>query len=342
VSGQRLFLYGTSYGTYWLQRFLQLYPDEVDGVVLDSICPAGSCYLDRYDRWNDSVGGQLLDACAEDPVCGPKLATLAATPRAALAQTYARLAAGELCPAIADRLDRDQLRVALTGLLLSWSQRVLIPPVIYRLDRCGDHDVAALERLFGLAAAPPPPVDEARVYDAPALRDHVLQSELLAGDAVAELEAFAAQALFTADVSLNEARLRETGLWPVYADPDHAQKLATTATPLLMLNGTTDPQTPLELARAAGEHFTGPHQTFVAIPHATHGTVIFSPVDRPLLRDGSPPCGLQLIAQFLADPTAELDRSCVDAVYPLEFSGDSENNRTTSEESLGTPDMWEG
>src|SRR5262249_8548365 len=39
AQGQRVFIYGVSYGTYWVQRYLQLFPTQASAAILDSILP---------------------------------------------------------------------------------------------------------------------------------------------------------------------------------------------------------------------------------------------------------------------------------------------------------------
>ena len=93
---RKVFLYAVSYGTYWLQRYLQMYPDDADGIILDSICSPTECYLDRYDGWNNTVGEQFLDFCESDPVCSAKMATLSDSPLQAVRQTFEKLDAEPL------------------------------------------------------------------------------------------------------------------------------------------------------------------------------------------------------------------------------------------------------
>lgn len=61
--GQPVFVYGVSYGTYWAHRYLQLYPNQANGVVFDSIFPQGGS-LARQDA-DANEAAKLFLRCAE-------------------------------------------------------------------------------------------------------------------------------------------------------------------------------------------------------------------------------------------------------------------------------------
>eukprot|EP00658_Telonema_sp_P-2_P010577 TRINITY_DN13989_c0_g1_i1.p1 TRINITY_DN13989_c0_g1~~TRINITY_DN13989_c0_g1_i1.p1 ORF type:complete len:357 (+),score=43.27 TRINITY_DN13989_c0_g1_i1:187-1257(+) len=64
LSGPSVFVYGNSYGSYWANRFLTLFPDVATGVAIDGICPPDICKLtDFYDTNSDTAGMGLLNVC---------------------------------------------------------------------------------------------------------------------------------------------------------------------------------------------------------------------------------------------------------------------------------------
>lgn len=337
---KKVFIWGTSYGTYWLLRYLQIFPDRVDGVILDSICTPGECYLDRYDRWNDMVGGQFLDMCENDALCREKMTTIAGSPRLAMERIFQRVDNGKLAEGCNAMFTRKTLRNTLGQLLNNWSTRNLIPSLIYRLNRCSEADRKALNHfLRGQEAGS---VDMT-LLNSPMLCDLVGLSELFFGSSLAELGAFRDRAFFSEDASLRFARIHESGIWSTYQDGQYAQKLPRVEIPMLMLNGTTDPQTPLEIARKMGGHFTARHQHFVTVPFATHGVLINSPITPPnwIFGGEAQTCGSLLLGQFINAPQAPLDTSCTRNVYPVEFDGMSANNRLVSERVFGVANMWD-
>jgi pimeloyl-ACP methyl ester carboxylesterase len=77
----------------------------------------------------------------------------------------------------------------------------------------------------------------------------------------------------------------ETGLWPIYGDDGYFEKFADTDVPILMLNGTLDPQTPLSIAEPTAAIFNGPHQQFITVPWSPHG-VLFNSYTAAALETG--------------------------------------------------------
>lgn len=338
--GKRVFIWATSYGTYWLLRYLQLYPHEVDGVILDSICTPGECYLDRYDRWNNMVGAQFLELCKADPICNAKMSTIAADPQKAVEEVFRKIDEGTLPCDCNTLFTREELRHILGPLLNNWSTRILIPPLLYRLNRCNEEDREVIEFFRqGLQTEGP----DRTLLNSPMLCDLISLSELFGGSTSEELEGFLQDAHFSEDVSLRFAEIYETGLWDTYRDETYAQKLPETDIPMLMLNGTTDPQTPLEIAGKMKLHFTGEYQHFVTVPYATHGVLVNSPITPPnwVFGGEEQTCGSLLFGQFINNPRGPLDTSCTELVYPVDFDPTTENNRLVSKKTFGTEDMWE-
>lgn len=317
---QRVFLYGVSYGTYWAHRFLQLRPDVVDGVVLDSICPPGTCSYPHYDRSFDAVGRDYLALCAGDPACAARLGP---DPAARATRIVGGLSGGR-CHHLADR--RDALKRLFAALLAGWNTRVMVPALLHRLDRCAAGDAEILGALLDqLGDAVPPDVGP----DSVALQYHVLLSELwwpaLSAEAVERIDA---GLVFATRGPLWAARLRSS--WPTYRRDALAGLWAETSVPMLMLSGTLDPQTPPGIAAAAGERFLAPGQHYVQVPWAAHGVVFQSPTV-----DGTQ-CGAELMADFVRDP-AQVDLACLRRLRRPEFEG-----ADAARDFLGIDDLWDG
>ena len=339
--GKKVFIWASSYGTYWLLRYLQLYPDQVDGVIVDSICTPGSCYLDNYDQWNNMVGGQFLGLCEADPICNAQMTSIAPDPEQAMETVFAKVEQGTLPEGCNSMFTRESLRHTLAQMLNNWATRVLVPPLIYRLNRCNADDQGVLTYFLETLKSGG---SDRTILNSPMLCDLISLSELYGGNTSAQLEQFLAGAHFSEDVSLRFAEIYEAGIWALYHDPDHAQILPQTDIPMLMLNGTTDPQTPLEIAGLMQQQFTAAHQQFAPVPFATHGVLVNSPVAIPswLYGGEDQTCGSLLFGQFIHDPEAALDTSCLNSVYPVEFDPTTVNNQMIGLKNFGTGDMWEG
>ncbi len=329
VPGQPVFIYGVSYGTWWAHRYLQLFPAQASGVVLDSICPPGGCAVSLYDAGFDEVARMLLEACSRDADCAARLGADAVGRAERL---YRRLGEGH-CPAVAaDGLDPATLRRALAALLTDWSLRAAIPAVVYRFDRCAAGDVAALRVFLGrLRGGGPPGTAMAEPLFSLVLNRHIGLSEMWGDPALdaAELARWEARLLVSTGSSVTSARARPS--WPTYPPDRYAGAWAHTDVPMLMMNGSLDPQTPLSIARLAADHFDGPRQRFVRVPGAAHGVIQQAPT-----RSGTP-CGMSLLGAFLRDPDAPPDEACLADLLPVAFTAEP----ATAEFLFGVPDLWD-
>ena len=325
ATGPEVYVYGASYGTYWGHRYLQLYPDQADGVVLDSICSPGTCDLATYDLWFDGVGREVLQRCGEQAVCQEHLGH---EPESWAQAVLASLDEGH-CPALAAAgIDRPTAQLILGGLVTSWWYRLLVQGLVLAIERCGPGDVDLLA-----GWAPGEPDESSLVYTSQATLFHVALSELWQEPAptLEEAQAILDAAIFAVNLGPLGATL-EALPWPTYDVAPELEGLASTDTPVLMLQGTLDPQTPLPLGDVLGEHLTGPHQHYVVLPDAAHGVYVQSPTD---YFDFSTACGATLTHAFLEDPQAPLDAGCLADTLPLDFE-----YAQMMAEWLGLGDIW--
>jgi pimeloyl-ACP methyl ester carboxylesterase len=307
---ERVFVFGVSYGTYLANRYLQLFPQQATGVILDSICGA-TCSFTHSDAHFDAVVHQFFDACGQDPTC---IAHLGDDPWKTFGDVMTKLDAGSACPAAtAAGLTRETLRHAFASLAYSWDQRLLIPAIVHRIDRCGPADAAYLTQL-GQALAAPATEEDVTAFST-GLAFHIGLSELWdePSPPLAALEAEESTQLVCNGVGARMAAVHD--VWPRVPRDAYHGAWAKTATPILMLAGSLDPATPLVEQEDARRAFAGLHQTFVTVPRASHGVIANSPVKTP----NAVGCGINVLVQFLKDPNASLDTSCTDDVQPLVF-----------------------
>lgn len=141
--GEKVFVYGMSYGTFLGNRYLTLFPDQADGAILDGICPATGCNI-HQDLNLNLVAKRVFDTCGQDPDCREKLS---ADPWAKLADLQKRLSSGH-CRDFAGFYGAQALST-----ILAWSvdNRHLVPLALasaYRLDRCTPEDAEAVKTLL--------------------------------------------------------------------------------------------------------------------------------------------------------------------------------------------------
>jgi hypothetical protein len=99
-----------------------------------------------------------------------------------------------------------------------------------------------------------------------------------------------------------------------------------------MLNGTLDGETPIETALVAATHYHGPHQHFVMLPNAPHSGGYQSPTTLP----DRLPCGIKIMASFVADPKAAPDTSCIASMQPVAFE-----SAAMAAAFFGTTSVWD-
>jgi pimeloyl-ACP methyl ester carboxylesterase len=293
----RVLLWGNSYGTYWAQRFIELYPDAVDGVFLEALVPIGSSYR-TFDYWMNDAGMRLMERCAADATCRTRFG---ADPVGVARALPARLAAGH-CSTLG-------LPVRVSGflgsLLYDHDLRGLVPVLVRRLDRCSAEDVVRVRRAYQALFR-----DKGMLTAGdfcPALYAHVVFSELWSGapPGGANLDEVEKTCLFCpADRGTMDAARAS---WPRYTT--HVKGARTYEGPLWMLQGGFDPAIPPATAAAMKDGARGAHQHYFAFPFGAHTLTGKTPTP-------SGDCALRLLQAFVEDPTQTPPDRCIDEVPP--------------------------
>lgn len=326
--GQPVFVYGVSYGTYWAHRYLQLYPNQANGVVFDSIFPQGGS-LARQDADANEAAKDFFAVCGKDTFCSGKLGT---DPWPRVEALFAKLKSGH-CSAIAipEIPTYVLFRRAFGSLLMDPNLRGYIPAFVYRLDRCEPRDIDALKILVTNLTQEQPESEMIRQWSW-IVTYNIMMSELweTPSPTAADLQLIRENAVASRDVTLGMEL--HIGNWPTYTPDNYSKTWATSTTPLLFLQGGLDPATLLRKAREVKSHFTGPNQHWVEIPTATH-TVIGSSTTSEKRS-----CGTRIMMNFIENPTAALDTSCISTVVPIDFVG---TRKEYNGALLGTSDAWE-
>lgn len=302
-----VFLYAVSYGTYLAQRYLDLFPSQASGVVLDSICVPGQCdLLLEMDRQSNRMGRRIFELCAEDSLCS---ADLGSTPFARLTALSALLDSAH-CRSVG--WSSTTLRQVLGMMVTTAGLRDYMPAVVRRLERCNSDDVLALKNFQSYLSG----IDTEASSFSQVVHANIVLSELSVRPlpSAEQIERNVSEQYVSMDAGARLASAVST--WRTYAREQSANTLAPTSTPLLMLHGALDPQLPLESAQSLAGFYDLPHQHFVEIPYSPHDTL-----SQSLLDQTGNTCGTELVKQFLADPLGQLDTSCTSRVLKLNFAG---------------------
>jgi pimeloyl-ACP methyl ester carboxylesterase len=319
-------LYGASYGTTWGHRFLQLFTDRVDGVVLDSSNWPDRSYEDYDANWN-GVAEELFATCGADTFCSSKLGT---DPWLALQTVYEDLDGGH-CPELVEIGFTPELMRPLLAYLVAYGElRPAALAVVYRVMRCSPADRQAVVNAFNVMFGPGGLLAFDDALFSPILSRHILQSEIGREPPSVAAQAFAESCtvcLGAGSLDNHDAR------WPRYAFDDDLLAWASSTTPLLAMNGGLDPFAPAEryLDEGGAEAFDAPHQRVLSFPLSAHGVALGT---RTI--DGDLPCGFRLALDFMGDPQADLDLACMDDLAPIDFTGSA-----IAEPLFATADAWE-
>ncbi len=316
---------GASYGSTWGNRYLQIYPEQADGAMLDAF--AVDLKMTRDDWFFNALGQRWMQACALEPTCSQKLG---ADPWATMTQAIESLESGG-CPEIAAQgWSRSELHVFWSFFFYTWEYRSLIAPMVYRLARCEPRDVDAFQTLHDVFTQPQEPTAAQR-YFSMMLSTHVMLSELWEDPPppLAELQDYQASANVAHGLAAPAQGVYD--VWPRYEKDGYVGGLGVTDKPVLMMRGQYD-FIPIAEIQPVIDHYLSQNGTFVEIPNAPH-----SPYAAPT-EGGGPSCAGQVLGQFLAEPTATIDTSCTSTVAPLPFDVSS----PLSNAAFGANDEWDG
>jgi len=325
--GQKILVWGGSYGTYIGHRYMQLFPDQPDGVILEGIAPAGTSFV-HYDHFFNINAEKLFDLCGEDPLCSSKLGD---EPWSLIEELLPMLDEGHCKPKPLS-MDGYTFKMILAGMLYYSGVRELVPAAVYRANRCNEDDKAVLLNLYYAIFGDSGVWGASSPYYSYMLGNHITASELWDNDdppSMEELQAVIDEATICPESSLGMGEIYDK--WPRYPRDAYDDVFADFTRPLLMLQGGVDPATPIEKAQVLEPLYDGDFQTFALFPDATHNVIAGTPVDGE-----SMDCGYQLFLDFLRDPYEELDTSCMDQILPIDFNGDPEYTYYL----LGTTDTW--
>ena len=328
-SGKKVFVWGGSYGTYLVQRYLSHFPNQADGVVMDAIHACSQPAI-AFPKWYNGVGKQLFEYCAEDEFCRSKLGD---DPWARLETVHKSLDNGH-CSQL--QLDRAGLAYILGWLTWYYPINSIVPAIVYRLERCEYNDMLAIVNMYNnLFGGNGDLLGLDGAWWSQVLNANISMSDQYWGE---EFEGVDLDAYFAAmkdEVLVGNWGTKEEyemyQKWPKYEDP-LANTLPDSDIPVLMLQGAIDGATPHEQAAVLGEHLKGEHQNYILFPYSAHGVMSdsFTSADEAT-------CGMKIFMEFLKNPEVDPDTSCIAEIPPPFFEG----NQNIAQYAIGYDDLWE-
>lgn len=313
----RVIIFGASYGTYWANRYLTLFPEQPDGVILDGIVPADWTFAE-FDESLDSAGRRLLERCVRSTECA---AHLGPDPVALAEALPGKFDSGH-CPDLSNEIDGAMLRLVFGNMMMGgpdvWPY---IPAMMYRMNRCKIRDLEAAGALFeALFEAEDAGEPESH---SPVLQRHVAMSELWPEDGASPAGFDAALTRMTMTTGVSASFAKTYADWPRYPQDERVGVTADYSGPMLLLHGGLDPTMPVERLAALIDHFDGPGQEFVFFPDSGHVTV------------SDNPCSQSMYASFIANPGEPVDRGCIDTAPAFDLGAPE-----IGELLFGTDDFW--
>ncbi|KAF0982310.1 hypothetical protein FDP41_011240 [Naegleria fowleri] len=208
--------------------------------------------------------------------------------------------------------------------------RMLIPAIFYRMDRCDEYvDIPFLlhiKKIFMTTTTTTTTTTTQTTQKVPlmslVLRYNIAFSEMWDPNVKLEqlMNEFNSSEILMGGIGVSLASRLDVTQWPTYTlDADYFQQKFTTNTPLLILNGNLDPNTPLWSALALNASIGGNSHDLVIIPFSVHGTLESSPT----VGESFIPVGMQLLVNFITmeHPNVFLmNRTCLDEIN-FNFTG---------------------
>jgi pimeloyl-ACP methyl ester carboxylesterase len=317
------FVLGVSYGSQWAHRYSQLFPEQADGIILDSIC-VPDCSFREIDGWFHDLAQVYFAACGADPFCSSKLTT---NPATVTDQMYANLSS---CSGLDPRFSPEFLKGLFANLMYDYTQRVLALTMIYRLERCSQADVNAMDVLAALLFQPLLVQDPVAALTSPLLQLNVgmIDNWPDTPPDLATLQTEFDGHHMALGVGVNWRQIWDQ--WPSHDKDSFHGELSDRTGPMLMEQGALD-FIPPSAVQPLASHFNASGQTLALYDGAPHGVLYAVPT-------ASGDCSVNVFNQFVSDPGSPLDLSCMSDVLPLEFTVSAQ----LSQIAFGTPDAWEG
>jgi len=292
--------YGTSYGTRLGLDLVRDFPDGVRSIVLDSVYPPEVGYYTEYARSLNRALQAVFEGCANDPACSARYPSLESDFWATVDRLNAE-------PQVVDSpfgpvsVDGGVFMDAMAIYLYSpeW-----IPRSPKAMDQVAQGHLAPVETVI-VGAVTSPDINWNMFY-AMQCREEIPFEDY--DDALASAQDLPSQVVdhFTIGFTRFHFELCEASVSGV-ADTIESMPVESDV-PTLVLAGRYDPATPPYWGEGAASTLT--NATYVEFPTLGHG----------IMR--SDECGLRIGLDFINDPTANLDVSCVAELPPISFDLD--------------------
>ena len=341
----RISIYGVSYGTYWLNRFLTIYPNLAQSAIMDS--PVNP-FLHTFTMYNiraSTVGIQYLTHCHYQIECIKQVPN--SSPIIMLHQILQEIDENKrkcVNKYLAKyRLTSNSIRQIFFILIhRTTTDATIIPAVIFRLNRCNEQDAIALDFFFKSQTSSS--ISSRQIlsqgttnilsYVSAVLYYNIAFSELwlsLNQSDVNEqtFSIWQNSTLICPDLTADFIRSRAN--WPKYPQDQYRYRLANSR--ILMINGQLDAATPFDLATHLSSIKNTNQTLFYSIPLSGHAVFAYAFISGYT-------CPVQLSLSWAFPdlfPSNWSDSSCLqDLPTTIDFAGETNLTQTYSLQHLNT------
>eukprot|EP01084_Bolivina_argentea_P087764 158513_1 len=347
-------IYGISYGTYYLNTYLNIFDNQATAVILDGICPPDLCRIIDYDNNANNVGINFVNKCGDDEFCRKQFDNN--NPYESMQLLFNVLTTDQSCVTIELPITPVLKQVFFT-LLTNFYNRILIPAVVYRMNRCNDNDKNALNYFFNIMLTTNVTTNMTITLGA-----NILLSEMWngldsddPGKDLSELLDEENGYYISSGISVNYRLWWD--IWNRYPPNEQVYgQYANPSIPMLLLNGNLDPQTPDTWAIHSAEQYNAnindnmPNELnryYYTFPNTPHFVMFRSPIinstqESQITGDNLETCGFWIMKSFInRDNNWIPNDSCIDWIEKIDWSGSNNISKLLTMELFGTDDLWD-
>ncbi|OQS02189.1 serine protease family S33 [Thraustotheca clavata] len=345
TNNSNTYVYGVSYGTYLVERLMQLNNTNIKGYILDGVVSQSGSqdnkkfFLNDFDTNMGTIAESVLSLCKMDSLCMQKLGNVDF--KSAFERIYKSfdmnskdLFQCQLTVSEIDGFEKDPakiLRRVFALLLQDQKLRGFIPILVYRFLRCNMeiyHDDLIISNFLTQFTSILNLSDESDYYKSDILYLLIVTSELwrFPSESIQTLFEASSKAIISSNV---------TGMLPLVCiasgakDPNCASLLKPSndfllqyprdqyydkaitipsQSSVLMLSGLLDPQTHPKYARYQFNSFVGTAKRLFEFNYSAHGTVLNSPKSW-----NGTTCAISLIASYIRQngEVSTIDTTCM-------------------------------
>jgi pimeloyl-ACP methyl ester carboxylesterase len=291
-------LLGVSYGSLLAQHVLRDHPQVVRAAIIDSVLPIDESFFVNSVSTASEALDRLLADCAADAACSAAYPDV----RAVLADIVLNYNANPVPIVLTNPITGETIDSLLTGdtilnsIIFYLYQTPAIPTLPEAIMTTASGDLSAAESMASRFLVALYALERGMQYSVLCREDLVLVNEDDLFERYAQLPPeYRGRA--DLEVLMEHSPFDICAQWPVEPFDASIKELVRSDVPTLALAGEYDPVTPAEYAERVAAEL--PNSFVYTFPGVGHSVILASP------------CAAGIVAQFLDDPTAEPDASCI-------------------------------